>query len=154
MAYADLNYYTMNFFGDILTECDAAKWLLRASDELDMLTFGRLSDSFPANFEHADKVKKAVCAIAEALALMDSAQKAASISKGPDGEYHGAVVSISSGRESKSYQNAASAVTASMYAAAAADPKKRSALIKREAAKYLANVPDANGTNLLYAGEV
>ena len=103
MAYADFTFYGSSYFGDTLTEETAPKWLERASDELDAITFGRLTFAFPTVEAHAAKVKKAVCAIAEALYWIDVQRRASSAQKAEDGSYHGAVASISSGRESISY---------------------------------------------------
>lgn len=151
-AYADFNYYQNTFYGDTLTAENANKWLSLASDELDSPTFGRLATAFPVIEAHADKVKKAVCAIAEALYNIDLQRKAAAARVTEDGEYRGSVASISSGRESISFS--VNNASASVYAAAAANAAEQSKLIGSIAAKYLANVPDANGVNLLYAGEV
>ena len=67
MAYADFTFYGKEFHGDVLTEDTAPKWLDRASDELDAITFGRLTFAYPTVEAHVVKVQKAVCAIAEAL---------------------------------------------------------------------------------------
>lgn len=152
MAYADLEFYTNTFYGDTLTEDDADKWLSLASDELDAITFGRLITAFPTVETHAIKVKKSVCAVADALFQIDVQRKAASAQKTEDGSYRGAIASISSGRESISFSSGNSAASASVYAAAAADTVKQSRLIQDIAVKYLANVPDKSGVNLLYAG--
>ena len=149
MAYADLDFYKKSYFGDALTEDNAAKWLTRASDELDVFTFGRLMSAFPAEATHAAKVKKAVCAIADALCMVDVQRKAAAPQKQEDGSYHGAVSSVSSGGESISYSKADSG---SVYAEAAASKEKEFELVRGLAYKYLAGIPDANGVNLLYAG--
>lgn len=154
MAYADFNFYGESYHGDVLTEANAAKWLERASDEADHLTFGRLISAFPTVEAHAVKVKKAVCAIAEALYRIDEQRKAALVKKAADGSYHGAVASISSGKESISYVSGSNATASSVYAAAAADMAAQTALIRNIASAYLANIPDANGVNLLYAGGV
>lgn len=152
MAYADHTFYSGAFYGDVLTADNAEKWLDRASDEVDHLTFGRLISAFPTVEAHAVKVKKAVCAIAEALYRIDEQRKAALVQKAADGSYHGAVASVSSGKESISYVSGSSATASSVYAAAAADTVAQTALIRDIAAAYLANIPDANGVNLLYAG--
>ena len=151
MAYADFDFYSKAYFGDVLTEDNADKWLSRASDELDGPTFGRLTYAFPTNDAHAEKVRKAVCAMAEALFYIDVQRRAASAQQSADGSYRGAVSSVSSGRESISYSANS---TATAYAAAAASPAAHAQLIISIAAKYLANIPDANGVNLLYAGGV
>lgn len=151
MAHADYAFYTGTFHGDMLTAENADKWLERASDEVDHLTFDRLSSAFPTVEAHVVKVKKAVCAVAEALCCIDEQRRAASAQKAADGTYKAAVSSISSGKESISYA-VSGAAAASVYAAAAASAEAQAALIGSIAAKYLAGVPDANGVNLLYAG--
>lgn len=150
MAYTDYNFYQEKFYGDVLTESTANKWLNMASDELDALTFGRLLTAFPTIEHHAVKVQKAVCAIADALFLIDVQRQAAAAQKNEDGTYRGAVASISSGKESVSYS--AVGATASVYASAAASAAEQARLIGSIACKYLSNIPDANGVNLLYAG--
>ena len=151
MPYASYDFYASFFHGDILTLENAAKWLDRASDVVDHITFHRLQSAFPTVKDHAVKIKKGVCAIADALCLIDEQGKAASAQKAADGTYRGAVASISSGRESISFA-IGGAAGASVYAAAAASPEARMKLILDIACMYFANIPDANGTNLLYAG--
>lgn len=151
MAYADFTFYTDTYYGDTLTEDNADKWLERASDELDALTFRRLSSAFPTEASHVVKVKKAVCAIADALYLTDLQRKAASAQQAADGSYRGAITSISSGKESISYA-VNSAASASVYAAAAASAEAQTNLLRDIAATYLSSIPDSNGVNLLYAG--
>lgn len=150
--YADYAFYKSNFFGEALTEENANRWLSLAGDEVDALTFGRLTFAFPTIEAHAEKVKKAVCAIAEALYFIDLQQKAVTAQQTDDGTYRGAVASVSSGRESISYS--VNNASASVYAAAAANIAEQNKLLGGIAVKYLANIPDANGVNLLYAGEV
>lgn len=150
MAYADFAFYRDTFYGEALTEENAVRWLEQASDELDALTFGRLTFAMPTVEAHALKVKKAVCAIAETLSYIDAERLAMAAQRAQDGSYHGVVSSVSSGRESVSY--ALSGAAASSYAAAAASESARRELIGGVAARYLANIPDANGVNLLYAG--
>lgn len=150
MAYADNNFYHEKFHGEVLEENAAEKWLDMASDELDTLTFGRLLTAFPTVEGHATKVRKAVCAIADALFLIDAQRQAAAAQKASDGTYRGAIASISSGKESISYS--AIGATASVYASAAANAAEQARLVGSIACKYLANIPDATGVNLLYAG--
>ena len=150
MAYADFNFYQEAYYGEELTAETADKWLTRASDELDVLTFGRLTSAFPTVEAHAEKVKKAVCAVAETLSCIDAQRKAVSATRTEDGGYRGAVASVTSGRESMSFS--VNGTAASVYAAAASNEAARNALVAEVAARYLANIPDANGVNLLYAG--
>lgn len=153
MAYTDFTFYTETFYGDTLTENTANKWLERASDELDAITFRRLASAFPTEAAHAVKVKKAVCAIADALCLIDLQRKAVSAQQAADGSYRGAVTSISSGQESISYA-VSGAASASVLAAAAASTEVQTTILRNIAATYLSNIPDDNGVNLLYAGVI
>lgn len=150
MAYADDDFYFNVYYGDSLRPDDVGRWLERASDELDALTHGRLINAHPTDPSHAAKVKKAACAIAEALYSIDVQQKATAATKQDDGSYRGAITSVSSGRESISFS--AGSASASVYAAAAMSETEHRKLMSSIAVKYLANVPDANGINLLYAG--
>lgn len=147
--YADFSFYRNTYYGDTLTENNANKWLDRASDYVDTITFHRLETAFPTDESHAVKVKKAVCAIADALYFIDTQRKAGAASIGADGKATGAVASISSGKESISY---ATGGTASIYSAAAGNAAVQDSYTMSIAEKYLANIPDANGINLLYAG--
>ena len=151
MAYADSTFYTDTYHGSVLDPEVASVWLERASDELDMFTFSRLTYAFPEVEAHVVKVKKAVCAIADALFCIDEQRKAASATQADDGSYRGAIASITSGKESVSYA-VGNAASISTYAAAAASDEAQVSLLGNIAAKYLARVPDANGIFLLYAG--
>ena len=151
MAYADYDFYRAAWYGDVLPEDAAPKWLERASEELDALTFGRLAEAFPYyRYGIELRIRKAVCAVAEALFYIDAQRSAVSASQAEDGSYRGAVASLSSGRESISY--ATNNTGATVYARAAASTDAKNALVREIAAKYLANTPDARGVNLLYAG--
>lgn len=149
MAYADFNFYANTFYGDTLTGDNADKWLARASDFVDTITFRRTENAFPEDEADAIKVRKAVCAIAEAQYQIDMQAKATQAATDAQGNIRAAVASISSGRESISYmQNANN----SAYAKAAADQAEARRLLGDIAALYLADVPDSTGVNLLYAG--
>lgn len=149
MAYADFEFYTKVYAGDVLTGSNAEKWLARASDELDVVTFHRLASGFPTVESHAVRVRKAVCAVAETLYRVDEARRAMSAVQDERGNYHGPVTSVSSGRESVSY---ASNGKETVYAKAATDTAALASLILGDVVRYLGGVPDANGVNLLYAG--
>lgn len=150
MAYADYEFYTGSYYGDTLTEDNAAKWLEMASDELDTFTFGRLTFAFPEVEAHAVKVRKAVCAMADALYQIDVQYKAAAAQQAADGSLRGPVASVSSGRESISYSTGNT--SASVYALAAASDTARLGLLSSIAVRYISGIPDAKGVNLLYAG--
>lgn len=147
--YADYNFYTNTYYGNTLTESNANVWLDRASDFVDRITFDRLESAFPTEEKHVVKVKKAVCAVADALYCIDVQRRAGAAKVGTDGKVTGAIASVSSGRESISY---ATGGTASVYSAAAGSVADADSYTRYVAETYLANVPDANGLNLLYAG--
>ena len=147
--YADYKFYSDVYLGDTLTENNADRWLDKASDYVDSITFHRLETAFPTDEKSVIKVKKAVCAIADALHYIDMSRRAGAASAGADGRITGAVASISSGRESVSY---ATGSTASVYSAAASSATAQESYTRYVAQMYLANVADANGVNLLYAG--
>jgi len=149
-VYTDYDFYENVYFGDVLTQENANKWLSRASDEIDHYTFNRLQSHFPEIEQNSIKVKKAVCAIAETLCKIDEQREAVAIKQDENGNIHGAISSISSGRESVSF--ASNGSSASIYASAAADEKELNKIILEILCKYISNIPDSTGTNLLYAG--
>lgn len=149
MAYADYQFYYETYGGDVLTEENAGKWLERASDEVDTLTSFRLVDGLPEDEYFSNRIKKAVCAIAECLYQVDLAAKSTAPSVQEDGAVRGAVTSVSSGRESISYGTSASS---SVYYKAAASEAEKARLVEQIAVQYLANVPNTDGVNLLYRG--
>ncbi|MDE6005492.1 MAG: hypothetical protein K2G88_08925 [Oscillospiraceae bacterium] len=68
MAYADFPYYQDFFIGTMITDAGMFRQLSeRASEYLDMITFGRLCLKIPDEYETL--VKKCCCAIAEAIYL-------------------------------------------------------------------------------------
>ena len=147
--YADYSFYTGTYYGDTLTQDNASKWLDRASDYVDNITMHRLETAFPTVEADAVRVKKAVCAVADALYFIDAQRRAGAASLNADGKLTGAIASMSSGKESVTY---ATGGTASVYSAAASNATTADSYTMHVAETYLANVPDANGVNLLYAG--
>lgn len=148
--YSTSQFYVEEYFGDIISENEINKYLSRASDELDTLTYGRLIKAYPTEQIYDEKVQKAVCAIAECLYKIEEQRKAASAQIDSDGKYVGPISSIKAGEESISYASVNGG--ASVYIAAAASKDVQNRLIAETAARYIANIPDANGINLLYAG--
>lgn len=71
MAYADYAYYTATYKGNAISATDFPRLAERASERIDYLTFNKA-----ATISADDRVKKCCCAIAEQLALSDSAQSA------------------------------------------------------------------------------
>lgn len=157
MAYADYQFYTEKYYGDTVPESDFPKYAERASDRIDSITFDRLVNGFPEEERAVTKVKKAVCAVADALYQIDQIKKASMESVGTVTREDGTVVSkavssVSSGSESISYATGSSGNTESIYGQAAIDKKVESVLLYQVATEYLSGVTDKKGICLLYAG--
>ena len=157
MAYADYQFYTTTYYGDTVPESDFDKYAECASDRIDAITFDRLVNGFPEEERAATKVKKAVCAVAEALYQIDQIKKASMESVGTVIREDGTVVnkavsSISSGSESISFATGSSGGTESIYGQAAVVKKAESVLLYQVATEYLSGVADEKGLCLLYAG--
>ncbi len=65
--YADYDFYTQVYRGGLITEAAFDELSERASDFLDLASFGRV-DSASHDLVYANKIKKACCAVAEAIA--------------------------------------------------------------------------------------
>lgn len=157
MAYADYQFYTTTYYGDTVPESDFDKYAECASDRIDAITFDRLVNGFPEEERAVTKIKKSVCAVADALYQIDQIKKASMESVGTVTREDGTVVSkavssISSGSESISYSTGYSGVTESVYGQAAVDKKVENVLIYQIATEYLSGVTDKKGICLLYAG--
>lgn len=157
MAYADYQFYTTTYYGDTVPESDFPKYAERASDRIDSVTFDRLVNGFPEEERAVTKVKKSVCAVADALYQIDQIKKASMESVGTVTREDGTVVSkavssVSSGSESISFATGSSGNTESIYGQAAIDKKVESVLLYQVATEYLSGVTDKKGICLLYAG--
>ena len=95
MAYADYQFYAEKYYGDTVPESDFQKYAERASDRIDAITFDRLVNGFPEEERAVTKVKRAVCAVAEALYQIDQIKKASMESVGTVTREDGTVVSLS-----------------------------------------------------------
>ncbi len=133
MAYATYEYYTDEYCGDDIDEASFAKWQARASDELDRLCFGRITDT--ALELYSTQIQNAACALADVLYKLNKAAETAGTAEG------GNVKSISSGVQSISFGN-----TETEYTLAMSDAGKRQALLEETAGRYLYR------TGLMYAG--
>lgn len=157
MAYADYQFYTEKYYGDTVPESDFPKYVERASDRIDAITFDRLVNGFPDEERAVTKVKKSVCAVADALYQIDQIKKASMESVGIVTREDGTVVSkavssVSSGSESISFATGSSGGAESIYGQAAVDKKVESVLLYQVAMEYLSGVTDKKGICLLYAG--
>lgn len=157
MAYADYKFYTEKYYGDTVPESDFTKYSDRASDRIDMITFDRLADGLPDDERSQTKIKKAVCALADAIYQIDQIKKASMETVGTVTREDGTVVnkavsSVSSGAESISYVTGTSGSNTDIYSQAAMDKKVENVLLRQIVTDYLSGVVDKKGICLLYAG--
>lgn len=157
MAYADIEFYKTKYCNDTVPDESLEKYLEKASDRIDMITFNRLADGLPDNERAQTKVKKAVCAVADCLYQIDEIRKASMATVGTvtreDGTMTGKMVSsVSSGAESISYVTGTTGSGSDIYSQAAMDKKVENVLLRQIATEYLAGVVDNKGVFLLCAG--
>ena len=164
MAYADYVFYKTSYFGSVVPEADFPRLAERASDFVDIMTFDRLVDGLPENERSQNRIKKAVCSLAELMYQIELAEKNAtnaaasgiSTTIGSGGSTTGIVTSVSSGSESISYatpqQIGASAKEWSAVYAAAGDVQKTNDLLLKTALLLLMGVRTDDGIPILYAG--
>lgn len=157
MAYADYQFYTEKYYGDTVPKDAFPKYADRASDRINMITFDRLVDGLPDDERSQTKIKKAVCALADAIYQIYQIKKASMETVGTVTREDGTVVnkavsSVSSGAESISYVTGTSGSNTDIYSQAAMDKKVENVLLRQIATDYLAGVVDKKGICLLYAG--
>lgn len=157
MAYTDYTFYINEYCGDVVPETDFPKYVSRASDRIDTITFDRLADGLPSDARANQKVQKAVCSVAEALYQIDSVKNALLNNLGTveteDGKVTGKTVSsVTAGSESITYSTGMSDASKTVYAQAVMDKKVENILIRQIAGEYLYGVTDDSGVCLLYAG--
>lgn len=157
MAYADIEFYKIKYCGNVVPDEFLEKYLEKASDRIDEITFDRLVDGFPDNKRAQTKVKKAVCEVADYLYQIDEVKKVSMATMGTvtraDGTMTGKMVSsISSGAESISYVTGTTGGIFDIYSQAAMDEEVEKVRLQQVAKKYLAGVVDNKGVYLFYAG--
>lgn len=163
MTYADYDFYTTSYFGNVVPEADFPRLAERASDFVDNMTFDRLVDGLPENERSQKRIKKAVCSLAELMYQIELAEKnaisqaSANVTDTNVGNIStGVVTSVSSGSESISYatpqQIGASAKEWSAVYAAAGDVQKTNDLLLKTALPLLMEVRTDEGIPILYAG--
>lgn len=158
MAYADYDFYTGTYYGGLISEEDFNRFSERASEKLDMFTFGRLERKLPRKQIARTKIEKAVCAVADALyqieMIRSSVMAMTGVIENGDGTVKSKLVSsVSSGSESISYSTSVSGANSnSIYSKAAADQSEENRLLLGIVTGYLSGVTDDTGVCLLYAG--
>ena len=164
MAYADYEFYTTSYFGNVVPETDFPRLVERAGDFVDLMTCNRLVDGLPTNERSQKRIKKAVCSLAELMYQIELAEKnatnaavsGASTTIGSGGSTTGVVTSVSSGSESISYatpqQKASGAKEWSAVYAAVGDVQKTNDLLLKTALPLLMGVRTDDGIPVLYSG--
>ena len=163
MAYADYDFYTTSYFGNVVPETDFPRLAERASDFVDTMTFDRLVDGLPTDERSQKRIKKTVCSLAELMYQIELAEKnainqaSANLTDTNVGNIStGIVTSVSSGSESISYatpqQIGASAKEWSTVYAAVGDIQKTNDLLLKTALPLLMRVRTDDGIPVLYAG--
>ena len=154
MAYVDYDFYTNQYFGNVISDKDFPRMAERASEQIDVLTFKRLRKWLPEDEDELKDVKKAVCSMAETIyyndMLVSSGMSAVGQSEQSDGTVRGKVISsVSSGNESISYATGGSS-TNSLEGIAIQEMKQQA---ERNAMKLLSGIRYKNYPyTILFAG--
>lgn len=133
MGYTSYKFYTEEYYGDSIEESLFPKWNDRASEKLDVLTCGNITEGVLKEFDK--KIQKATCALADLLYQIDFKTSHASDEKG------GNVKSMSSGGRSISFGTNETLIDKVLN-----DKGAQSWLCYDTVCEYL------SGTGLLYAG--
>lgn len=149
--YVDYEFYKNTYGGELIKEDKWRGIATRADVFVDRITRNRLQDWPPEKEAAWISVRFAVCALAEAMELVRiQKNQALKIAMAENVSAQGGrVKSITSGRESITY---ADDYTSAAIAKAAGSPAEEERYYYNAAAPYLANIADARGINLLYAG--
>lgn len=88
-VYADYTFYVNTYLGTVIAETDFPQLALRASQFIDRITFARAAPIITADTETANinKIKLAMCAVAEALRDQDLSNGADAITSESQGQY-------------------------------------------------------------------
>ena len=133
MGYTTYEFYRNKYYGDSIEESLFPKWEDRAEDKLNLLTNGNITGE--ALEEHADRIQKATCALADLLYQIDYKTEHANDAKA------GNVKSMSSGGQSVSFGSNETLVDKVLN-----DKTAQNRLCYDTISEYL------SGTGLLYAG--
>ena len=134
----------------LANEADYTRCATRAAAFMDKVTFNRIK-KYPPAAEHESMIKFCACDLAELMYKMEQAEASnVGMITDANGTHGGRVSSVTSGSESISYASGAAAGTLAAYVGG--DLSKWQRQWMHSVQMYLANVPDARGVNLLYAG--
>ena len=157
MAYADEEYYTTMWKTGTIPEEKLKGFLSRASMEVDNMTFGRLRKGLPEDEYYQDKIRSAVCETADLLYsynMADNLAMQALKEMNAKEISEKGIKSISDGTESATYNTGSDLASQAkaMFPELASTKEERNRAVHQIIRRYLAGIPDIEGTNLLYAG--
>ena len=132
-ALTTYKFYKDEYYGEAIEESAFPKWLSKATDKLNYLTYGNLTEE--AYEEYSVPVQKAVCALMDLMYQVDEAIKRATAKDETN------IKSKTSGLESITFGDADTIITKVL-----ADKIAQDRLMQDTIAEYLAD------TGLMYAG--
>lgn len=138
--YTDYEFYTNEYYGDKIPEDEFAKYESNASDFLNFACSDSLKSNLPTRQDPLKKIKKAVCAVADALYSIDARKKEIALMG------TGAIKSISSGGESITYQSSI------LDSIVIGDYNTRNKYLYNAMYQYMSGVCDKNGRLYIYEG--
>lgn len=127
-------FYKNTYYGDIIEESDFPKWLSKATDKLQFLTYDNITEE--ALRMYSDKIGKAACALID---LLYEIEKETIVANTKDKNN---IKSVSSGGESITYAEKQTLVSKVL-----SNKTAQNKLLQDTISEYLA------GTGLLYAGD-
>ena len=133
MGYTTYEFYKDEYYGDSIEESLFPKWESRATDRLDELTYGNITEDVLE--EYNEKIQKATCALTDLLYKIDYKTNPANDTNG------GNVKSMSSGGQSISFGSNETLIDKVLN-----DKVAQNRLCYDTVCEYL------SGTGLLYAG--
>ncbi len=83
MSYADFTHYTTEYLGNVIAQADFPRLALRASAQIDRITFGRAA----TDTDNETAIKNAMCAVAEELQRQEQNENADGITSESQGQY-------------------------------------------------------------------
>ena len=132
-AFTTFAFYTSTYYGDSVNESLFPEYLAKATDKLNYLTFGNITDDTLATY--AAQVSKATCALIDVLFKIDQAISNAVSTDGSN------IKSMSSGNRSVTFGD-----NSTVYDKAMASKDAQLSLMNDAISEYLSD------TGLMYAG--
>ena len=132
-AFTTFAFYTSTYYGDSVDESLFPKYLAKATDKLNYLTFGNITDDTLTTY--STQVSKATCALIDTLYGIDQSIKNAVSTDGSN------IKSMSSGNRSVTFGD-----NSTVYDKAMASKDAQLSLMNDAISEYLSD------TGLMYAG--